>query len=60
MKSNFILVLEIVWIAVGIVCIAAATRSAIHNGGYQFLLFLVMAVISFGFAWMRHTQRKKR
>ena len=60
MKNNFSLILEIIWIAVGIVCIAAGLRSVIirDNSGL-IITFFVMGVISFGFAWFRHTQRKK-
>jgi hypothetical protein len=59
MKNSSLLVLEIVWIVVGFACIAASVRSAIDSGGYRFLIFLIMAVISFGFALLRHNQRKK-
>lgn len=59
MKNRSFFVLEIIWITVGLVCIAAGIRSAIISGGYQFLIFIIMAVISFSFAWIRHNQRKK-
>jgi hypothetical protein len=59
MKNSSFLVLEIVWIVVGFACIAAGVKSAIDTGGYRFLIFLIMAVISFGFALLRHNQRKK-
>jgi hypothetical protein len=59
MKNSSLLILEIIWIVVGLFCIAAGIRSAILTGGYHFLIFLIMAVISFGFAWVRHSQRKK-
>lgn len=59
MRNSSFLLLEIVWIVVGIGCIAASVRSGIHTGGYQFLIFLIMAVVSFGFAFVRHNQRKK-
>jgi hypothetical protein len=59
MKNSSLLLLEIVWIVVGLACIAASVRSAIHTGGYQFFIFMIMAVASFGFALMRHNQRKK-
>jgi hypothetical protein len=59
MKNSSLVLLEIVWIVVGFACIAASVRSAIHTGVYQFLIFLIMAVVSFGFALVRHNQRKK-
>jgi hypothetical protein len=58
MKSRSLLILEIVWIVVGLASIAAGIRSFIFKGGNQWLMFLLMTVISFGFAWVRHTQRK--
>jgi hypothetical protein len=54
------LVLEIAWIIIGIVCVVAGIRSAIIDGGYRFLIFFLMALVAFLFAWFRHTQRKKQ
>jgi hypothetical protein len=59
MKSRSLLILEIIWIVIGLVCVVAGIRSAIFTGGTQFLIFTIMAVVSFGFAWVRHSQRKK-
>jgi hypothetical protein len=59
MKNSSFYILEIIWIVVGFVCIAAGIKSAIVTAGYQFLVFLLMALISFSFAWFRHHQRKK-
>jgi len=60
MKNRSYLILEIVWIIVGIACVAAGIRSAILTSGYQSLIFFIMALVSFSFAWFRHNQRKKR
>jgi uncharacterized membrane protein HdeD (DUF308 family) len=59
MNKKALLVLEIVWIVVGIICIAAGIRFATTAGGSRVYIFLGMALVSFGFAWMRHRQRKK-
>jgi hypothetical protein len=59
MNKKTLLILEIVWIAVGVFCIAAGIRYAIISGGSRVFIFLLMALISFGFALMRHRQRKK-
>jgi len=59
MNKKTILILEIIWIAVGIVCLAAGTRYAILTGGSHVFIFLLMAVVSFTFAFIRHRQRKK-
>jgi hypothetical protein len=59
MNKRSLLVLEIIWIATGILCLAAGTRFAIRTGGIKTFLFLLMALISFLFAWLRHRQRKK-
>lgn len=59
MNKKSLLILEIIWIAVGIVSLAAGTRYAITSGGSRVLIFLLMAVVSFTFAFIRHRQRKK-
>jgi len=58
MKNRGLLLLKIVWIIVGIACLAAGIRSVIMEGGYRFVVFFIMAVVSFGFAWIRHKQRR--
>jgi|WetSurMetagenome_2_1015567.scaffolds.fasta_scaffold01342_11 hypothetical protein len=53
-------ILEIIWIITGMLCLAAGLRYFILNGySNRLLLFLLMAVISFLYAWFRHSQRKK-
>jgi hypothetical protein len=59
MNKKSLLVLEIVWIIVGILCIAEGIRFAILTGGSRVFIFILMALVSFVFAWMRHRQRKK-
>jgi hypothetical protein len=59
MRNSSLLVLEIIWIATGILSIAAGIRFAITTGGPKITVFLLMALISFLFAWLRHKQRKK-
>jgi len=59
MNKKYLLILEIVWIVTGVLCIAAGIRYAVKTGGAASLLFLLMALISFLFAWIRHRQRKK-
>jgi hypothetical protein len=55
MSKKSLLVLEIVWIAVGIISIAAGIRFAITDGGSRVFIFILMAAVSF----VRHRQRKK-
>jgi len=59
MRNSSLLVLEIVWIATGILCIGAGIRFAFITGGNKVFIFALMALISFIFAWLRHNQRKK-
>jgi len=59
MRNNSLLILEIIWIATGVLCIAAGIRFAIMSSGSKIYIFLLMALISFGFAWLRYKQRKK-
>jgi hypothetical protein len=61
MYSKTNLLLEIIWLITGTLCILAAVRLLTLNGyTNRILLFLVMAVVSFLFAWLRHRQRKKK
>jgi hypothetical protein len=59
MRNNSLLILEIVWIVTGILSVVIGIRFAIYEGGPKVFLFALMAGISFTFAWIRHTQRKK-
>jgi hypothetical protein len=59
MNKKSLLVLEIVWISVGIICIIAGIRLAIKTGGSGRFTFFIMALVSFVFAFIRHRQRKK-
>lgn len=55
------LILEIIWIITGILCIGAGIFFIMKNGyTNRVLLFGLMALISFLFAWFRHNQRKKK
>jgi hypothetical protein len=59
MNKRFLLVLEIVWIIVAILCIAAGIRYLIKFDGSRIIIFFLMALVSIAFAWIRHRQRKK-
>ena len=59
MSKKSLIVLEIIWITVGIICIVSGIRFAITTGGSRVLIFILMAFVSFAFAWIRHRQRKK-
>jgi len=59
MRNSSIIILEIIWIATGVMCIAAGIRFAITNGGSKVPIFALMALVCFVFAWIRDRQRKK-
>lgn len=59
MRNRSLLVLEIVWIVTGVLCIAAGIRYMISGGNSKIPIFVLMALICFVFAWLRHRQRKK-
>jgi hypothetical protein len=59
MRNSSLLILEVIWIATGVLCLAAGIRFAITDGGPKIFIFTLMAFISFVFAWLRHRQRKK-
>jgi hypothetical protein len=59
MRNKFLLIMEIIWIVLGVASVTAAVIYARRTGGSKTFIFLLMAIVSFGFAWFRHTQRKK-
>jgi hypothetical protein len=60
MRNSSILVIEIIWIVTGILSIAAGIRNAVTSGsGSKIPIFVLMALVSFIFAIIRHRQRKK-
>jgi hypothetical protein len=59
MRNNSLLILEIIWWATGVISIVAGIRFAVTEGGIKTLIFILMALVSFLFAWLRHQQRKK-
>jgi len=59
MKNKYLLILEIIWISVGILCLAAAVKFIVKEDIPKILISFLMALVSFTFAWIRHSQRKK-
>jgi uncharacterized membrane protein YczE len=59
MRNSSLLILEMIWIAIGILCIAAGIRAAITSGVSKVPVFALMALVCFVFAWIRDRQRKK-
>jgi uncharacterized membrane protein len=59
MNKKSLLVLEIVWIIVGVLSIAAGINYSIKTGGTKVYVFFLMALVSFVFGLIRHNQRKK-
>jgi hypothetical protein len=56
MRNSGQLILEIVWIIIGVFCIIIGIRSAIIGEGNRFIIFLLMAALAFLFAWFRHNK----
>ncbi len=59
MSKKSLLLLEIIWTALGVICLVIAVRETLRAGTGHSWLFMVMAVIAFGLARLRHVQRKK-
>lgn len=59
MNKKSLLLIEIVWVILGIVCLGIAIREISANGIKSGLLYLVMAAGAFVLAWIRDSQRKK-
>jgi hypothetical protein len=59
MTKKSLLILEIIWLIIGVASIAAGIHNTIYSGGNKVIIFLLMAIIAFAMAWLRHHQRKK-
>ena len=59
MNKKGILVIEIIWIILGLFCLGIAVREMTISGFSRAWLFLVMSVVAFALAWIRDRQRKK-
>jgi len=60
MNKKTLIILEVIWIVIGIFCIAAAIHNKITTGGERFLILLGMGILSFIMAYIRDRQRKKK
>jgi hypothetical protein len=60
MRDSSLLILEIIWIATGVLCIAVSIRLAVAGNTARIPLFALLSIVSFLFAWLRYRQRKKR
>lgn len=58
MNKKGLLILEIAWIVIGILCMGASVHNRIVLDGDKFVLLLLMSIASFVMAWFRHNQRK--
>ncbi len=59
MNKRSLLLIEIVWIILGLVCLGIAIREIITKGIGQSWLFFLMSAGAFVLAWIRDSQRKK-
>ena len=60
MNKRTLIILESLWIVIGIFCIAAAIHNKITSGGERFLILLGMGILAFIMAYVRDRQRKKK
>jgi hypothetical protein len=59
MNKKSLLLIEIIWLVLGIICLGIAIREISANGFKSGLLYLVMSAGAFTLAWVRDSQRKK-
>jgi uncharacterized membrane protein len=59
MNKKALLLIEIVWVVLGLLCLGIAIRELIINGFSKAWLFLVMSAAAFVLASIRDRQRKK-
>jgi cell division protein FtsW (lipid II flippase) len=59
MNKRSLLILQIAWIAIGVMCVWAAIHNKVTGSGERTLLFALMGLASFVMAYFRHKQIKK-
>ena len=59
MNKKALLLIEIVWVILGLLCLGIAIRELIINGFSKAWLFLIMSAAAFVLAAIRDRQRKK-
>ncbi|TFH35732.1 MAG: hypothetical protein E4G95_06560 [Bacteroidia bacterium] len=59
MNKRSLLILQIAWIIIGILCIWAAFHNNFRGSGSRATIFALMGLASFVMAWFRYNQRKK-
>lgn len=59
MNRKSLLLIEIIWIILGLMCLGIAIRETVNAGINRAWLYYVMAVGAFVLAWTRDSQRKK-
>ena len=59
MNKKSLLLIEIIWIILGLMCLGIAIRETVNNGIGSAWLFYVMTAAAFVLAWLRDPQRKK-
>jgi hypothetical protein len=59
MNKKSLLLIEIIWIILGLMCLGIAIRETVNNGISRAWLFYVMTAAAFVLAWLRDSQRKK-
>ncbi|MEZ5000347.1 MAG: hypothetical protein R2744_05715 [Bacteroidales bacterium] len=59
MNKKSLLILQVAWIIIGLLCIWAAFHNSFYGSGERTLIFALMGLASFVMAWFRYLQRKK-
>lgn len=59
MNKKSLLLIEIIWIILGLMCLGIAIRETVNAGIGRAWLFYVMAIAAFVLAGIRDSQRKK-
>lgn len=59
MNKKSLLLIEIIWIILGLMCLGIAIRETVNNGFGRAWLFYLMAAGALVLAWVRDSQRKK-
>jgi hypothetical protein len=59
MNKKAILAIEIIWVSLGLLCLAVTFRELLITKGGRGWIFALMSGVAFLMAWIRDRQRKK-
>ena len=59
MNKKSLLLIEVIWIILGLMCLGIEIQETVSNGISRAWLFYVMTAAAFVLAWLREKKKKK-